>query len=396
MNLENTNKYLNGKFFTILGLLAVFAIALLFVYGITIEREGRLKSVTQEIEQKYAAQQIITGPILKTTNGTNIYPTTLNIEVKTNSDSKSRGIFEVPIYSAEVEITGSFPITDPDQIESLDIKATDTQKISNITNTNNRSTFRLVNNTTDTISQPTLNNTQRNFNISFDIIGTKSLKFITNGEKNTLSINSDWKTPSFQGLYLPSSSEITQDGFTANWEHTQASDFQNKYIDPSNAIGYDMFQVNNIYSKTVKSIKYGIVVIALVFFSFFIVEIFSGQRVNNLQYILIGLSLVVYYSLLLSLGEIIGFTLAYLLASMATILLNTFFATLLLKKSKYGLSIASILTVIYLSIFALLQTTQYTLLLGSILAYLIIMVSMIASYYINFDKLKNSLNQSNV
>lgn len=422
MNLENTNKYLNSKFFTILGLLAVFAVALLFVYGVTTERESRLQNVTHEITQKYAPQQVISGlyifeesyissgdEILTFTTESKKYiqPENLNIEIVSTSDSKSRGIFEVPIYTADVKITAEFPPSTQNSTRTLKLYSNGINNIRDIKTSSNLNTFQ---STSQHLEQQVYSNGNSKYEISFQITGTKKLSIVPTGLNNNIQITSDWTTPSFSGNTLPISSDINSQGFIANWD-IQNPDFfideweldiyqeaiDDRYISTTDhEIGFIQFQENNIYAKTTKSIKYGIFVIGLVFFSFFIVEIFSGQKVNNLQYILIGLSLVIYYSLLLSLGEIIGFALAYLIASLATILLNTFFATLLLKSTKYGLCITSILTTIYLSIFALLQTTQYTLLLGSILAYLIVMISMLASYYINFDNLKNTLNQSNV
>lgn len=399
MNLDRKMSYINSKVLTILGLLALFSIALFFVYSINQGRQSRQNQVVQEIQEKYAFSQTITAPYIETTSffglDKNIYtPEEIDINVETTTEIKSRGIFKVPVYTSQVTMTGEFNLP-ADANGTLNIYSSDYQNISNLKNSFNTRTFnpKELQRASDApgLYQQQIISDQPNqeFQITFEVKGSQQLQFVPTSQDTTLTINSNWSSPSFIGYKLPDQSNITSDGFTATW-NTKAAETtlselskQGDFMDES--IGFVLYQPNDIYTKTTRSIKYGIFVIALVFFSFLAVEILSGKKVNNLQYILIGLSLVIYYSLLLSLGEIIGFTIAYIIASLSTIFLNTAFTKLILKKFRYSLSITAILSAIYIMVYLILQTTKYTLLIGSISAYLIIAVSMLATYFMDFE-----------
>ena len=399
MNLDRKMSYINGKVLTILGLLALFSIALFFVYSINQGRQSRQNDVAQEIQEKYAYSQTITTPYIETTSflglDTNIYtPEEVTVDVETKTSLKSRGIFKVPVYTSQVTMTGEFKLPS-DANGTLNIYSSDYQNISDLKNSFNTRTFRPTElqrseNAPGLYQQQIISDqTNQEFRITFEVKGSQKLQFVPTSQDTNLTINSDWESPSFIGYKLPDQSQINPDGFTATW-NTKAAETtiselkkQGDFIDES--IGFVLYQPNDIYTKTTRSIKYGIFVIALVFFSFLAVEILSGKKVNNLQYILIGLSLVIYYSLLLSLGEIIGFTIAYIIASLSTIFLNTAFTKLILKKFRYSLSISAILSAIYIMVYLILQTTQYTLLIGSISAYIIIAVSMLATYFMDFE-----------
>lgn len=386
---QANSSYINSKIKTILGLLVLFSIGLGLVYGLTLERKNRQLNVVNEIQSTYGSTHTIKSPFFTSQSNPSlrIHPKNLNINVSSTHQERSRGIFKVPVYTADVIMTGNFSSSEKRIYTHLTTSNTkDILKDPQITinNTTKKATKTETNIYKTSNTLPAQIN--HNFTIKFQIQGTKELFFDINpdSKNNNIQINSSWPYPSFQSPMGTSSSQINQNGFTAEWNFTNQ-----RLIDPSNLIGYKLFEPNDIYTKTDRSIKYGICVIALVFFSFMIVELLSGTKVNNIQYILVGLSLIVYYSLLLSLAEIIGFNLAYLLASAATISLNSTFVKLIIKRSKYSLAIGGLLSIIYSLIFLLLQTTQYTLLLGSISAYTIIGASMFATHFINLDESKN-------
>jgi inner membrane protein len=424
------SQYINKKITTIIGLLLLFSIGLGFVYAITYDRKNRQEDVLASIQSSYGAAQTISTPTFKSPSNskTEIHPENLEITVTSTHTDKSRGIFKVPVYTANIEMTGNFKATNEFITTELEITVTSTHtdksrgifkvpvytaniemtgnfkatnefittelEITNPKNIINTPTLKIDNSSSQFILQETsINKSQRlnsnpnhNFTINFAIRGTKELLFQNNSntKNTTLNIDSSWPYPSLQNDIGSNKLNISDNGFQANWE------FKGNQLPykESNIIGYKLYQPNDIYKKTDRSIKYGICVIALVFFSFMMVELLSGVKVNNIQYILVGLSLLIYYTLLLSLGEIIGFNLAYLIASAATISLNTTFIQLLINDSRYSIAIGYLLGTIYILIFALLQTTEYTLLLGSFSAYIIVAASMLASYFINFEKIK--------
>src|SRR5690606_15815524 len=151
----------------------------------------------------------------------------------------------------------------------------------------------------------------------------------------------------------------------------------------------DMVQVNfletvNNYQKTTRVAKYGILVVLLTFTSLFFTEIIKKQRVHIVQYVLIGCAMVLFYSLLLAVGEHIGFNWAYLLSALATILLIASFIYGITKDKKVGLVFSAILATFYAFIFFLMQLEDYALIVGTIGVFIILAVLMRFSIKINW------------
>ncbi|MGP8846899.1 inner membrane CreD family protein, partial [Enterobacter hormaechei] len=76
------------------------------------------------------------------------------------------------------------------------------------------------------------------------------------------------------------------------------------------------------YQLTDRATKYAILLIVLTFMSFFVLESMTSLRLHPMQYLLVGLSLVMFYLLLLALSEHIGFTAAWITASLVGALMN--------------------------------------------------------------------------
>ncbi|MDB5030651.1 inner membrane CreD family protein [Mucilaginibacter sp.] len=141
------------------------------------------------------------------------------------------------------------------------------------------------------------------------------------------------------------------------------------------------------YQKTMRTSKYSILIILLTFISLFLTELISKQKIHLFNYILIGAAMIIYYTLLLSFSEQIGYNLAYLIASVATIALISIFIASLLKNKMAAILFAMILTIFYVFIFVIIQLEDLALLIGSIALFIIISVLMYFSRKINWDKL---------
>ena len=137
-----------------------------------------------------------------------------------------------------------------------------------------------------------------------------------------------------------------------------------------------------------RSAKYAILVILLTFISLFLTEFFNKRKVHLLQYILIGAAMTIYYTLLLSFSEQVGFKLAYLIASAATILLVSVFIASLIKSIKPAIIFAGILTVFYSFIYIIIQLQDLALLFGSVGLFIIIALLMHFLGKIDWEKKK--------
>src|SRR5690606_13306216 len=147
--------------------------------------------------------------------------------------------------------------------------------------------------------------------------------------------------------------------------------------------------VNN-YQKTTRVTKYGILVIVLTFTSLLFTEVIKKKRVHIIQYILIGVAMVLFYTLLLALSEHLGFNPAYLIASMATVLLIGSFIRSITKDGKSALLLSAILAIFYLFIYILMQLRDYSLIAGTIGIFIILAILMRVSTKINWYQFDNN------
>lgn len=208
--------------------------------------------------------------------------------------------------------------------------------------------------------------------------GSQQLNFIPAAQSTTVHLKSPWSSPSFSGTYLPDEDEVTDTGFTAQWKVLHLTqNFATQWIGNGHAITGDEFGVRLLmpvdqYQKSMRTSKYAILIIVLTFVSLFLVEIIRKVRIHPFQYILIGAALIVYYTLLLSISEQLGFNTAYWIATGATITLISLYASSFLPNAGLIVLFTSLISVFYAFIFVIILQQDLSLLLGSIGLFLVI------------------------
>lgn len=223
------------------------------------------------------------------------------------------------------------------------------------------------------------------FSFTLNFNGSSDLHFVPVGRTTEIFLKSNWDKPSFGGAFLPDARIVTDDGFEASWKILDLnrgypqSWLGNAYNIYSSASGVKLLTGIDDYVKSTRSVKYAILIIALTFLVFFFAEVFNGKKVHPIQYILVGLAMVLFYALLVSISEVIGFGLAYLISSIATIGLITFYSKNVLINTKMALVQGFILVFLYLFVYIILQLEDYALLIGSILLFSILAVVMYLS-----------------
>lgn len=123
------------------------------------------------------------------------------------------------------------------------------------------------------------------------------------------------------------------------------------------------------YRMIIRSMKYGMLLVIMVFSAFFLSEILQDWRIHPIQYLLVGSALSVFYLLLLSFAEHIGFIAAYLVGATACIGLLWWYLRFVLANIRGVNLMVGLLTVAYGTMFILLKMQQYNLLLGSCLLF---------------------------
>jgi inner membrane protein len=210
------------------------------------------------------------------------------------------------------------------------------------------------------------------------------------GRTTTVALTSDCPTPSFGGDYLPANRNVTPQGFTADWKVLGLNRDFPQILSSSAALGNSAgIEVSlrvpvEQYQQTTRSIKYAYLVILLTFAIVFLVENRRQTPIHPVQYALVGLALVLFFTLLLSFSEHIAFGLSYLIASLMTISLITLFMRALLRQWGGALAVGGLLVLLYLFIYVLLQLESYALLVGSLGIFAILAAAMYASRKINW------------
>jgi inner membrane protein len=212
------------------------------------------------------------------------------------------------------------------------------------------------------------------------------LRIIPIGEETKMNVKSEWTSPSFIGNYLPYNPNKQNDtGFDAKWKVLNinrgfAQNFVNELPNLEEfAFGVNLMVPVDQYQQSMRSAKYGFLVIALTFLIFFLFQSISKVNIHPFQYLMIGVALTMFYTLLISISEHSSFLLAYFIAGISVIGLISLYSKSILNKWKFTLFISSSLSILYTFIFVIIQLDNYALLVGSIGLFLILAAVMYAS-----------------
>jgi inner membrane protein len=215
--------------------------------------------------------------------------------------------------------------------------------------------------------------------------GSQRLSFNPTGKTTTVQLKGRWNDPSFDGEFLPESRRINEDGFSANWKILHYNrPFSQQWTERNVKLSGSEFGVKLIvpvdqYQKSIRTSKYGQLIITLTFVALFLVEITRKIRIHPFQYILIGAALIIYYTLLLSFSEQVGYNIAYGIASTATVALISFYSFSFLKSRQLVTLFTGLLVLFYTSIFIIVLQQDFSLLLGSVGLFIIVGVLMYAA-----------------
>jgi inner membrane protein len=212
--------------------------------------------------------------------------------------------------------------------------------------------------------------------------GSKQLDFIPAGKTTTVTLGGTWNNPSFDGEFIPATREVTESGFNATWKvlhfnrpFSQQWTNQNQQLTGAD-FGVKLLIPVDQYQKSIRTSKYSVLIILLTFIALFLVEITQKIRIHPFQYILIGAALTIYYTLLLSFSEHVGYNIAYAMASLATVILISLYSTTFLKSTRLVVLFTLVLLVFYTFIFVIILQQDFSLLLGSVGLFLIISLLM--------------------
>ena len=230
------------------------------------------------------------------------------------------------------------------------------------------------------------------FSLSITYDGSKNIAIAPIGKTTESTLSSNWPNPSFVGNFLPYDKQITPQGFTASWRvlHLNRPFSQQSFGELPKISSY-AYQVNFVipvdeYLQNQRAVKYGFLVIGLTFLIFFLLQSISKIKIHIFQYAMIGLALVLFYTLLVSITEHSSFSLAYLISSVMTIGLISLYSVAILKNKKFPTFIGISLAALYGFIYVIIQLENYALLVGSVGLFVILAIVMYTSRKIDWNQ----------
>lgn len=377
-------------------------IPLAMIDNVISNREMAKIQVIDNVSKSFAGKQIVGGPILYYTvvmeqsDGSaslqtkTICPSELDYKVNVTTDILHRSIYDVIVYNSTIEITGKLPVR-KDALsavrQSIKIHIDDVKGITSISpiklgeKSYNLERGGVASVQTDIeLPHSIKDDSEIDFAITVHLKGTESLKFRMEGDETAVCINSSYPHPSFQGDYLPQTRDVSDDGFYATWRLLKIN------RDNDNcAVGVKFINPADSYQQSARSVDYGLLIITLVFVVGLLVELITRKEINVIQYAVIGLSLVLFYSLLFSFSEFIVFGFAYLIAAtMTTVALMLYFRAILKNRSAYLLG--GFVAFVYIVNYILLQMEVYAMLAGSLVLFVMLSVFMYFTANLNSEK----------
>ena len=330
-----------------------------------------------------------------------IMPKSLSIDSDLKTQILQKGIYSVPVYTGVFSLTSSFQASEYVELKkrndirinkrpyiSLGIK--DTRGIVGAPQVS-------ISNKEITVSAgsglgfyPSGFKASKDFkldnggpfrvDIKLKLNGMESIHFMPSGDLNQIKLKSDWPHPNFNGAFLPQERSINSEGYSSRWETgVFSTNFAYKISEClksrcqqllSSGFGVTNIQPVDVYVQSLRSIKYGLLIILVTFGFFFLYEVLTqSMSIHPIAYALIGVALAIFFLLLVALSEHINFSLAYLIAALSCSSLIGFYIRHQSGELAKGVTIWSLLISVYAVLYFIIRSEDFAFLSGSLLSF---------------------------
>ncbi len=413
-----------------LGMVLAMSLALALpvglVHGLVAERRGARDGVVRQVAAESVDAQHLIGPVLLVPYRAKLgdpaqtlalLPDRLAITGALTPEPRHRGIYEATLYGSHLDITGGFAAADtaPELRDAYEVGPArlvlgvgDIRGIGPGLTLDWQGTRIAVSPGADapgfgpgvTAGVGALDlHAGAQFRIGLDLRGLGRFDVVPTGRETTLTLQSPWPDPSFYGRFLPDES-IDAHGFKAMWQVSLfATDIVHRYQQclarteacaafTGTAMGVALFQPVDLYQQLERSVKYGFLFVGLTVLIVFVYEVLGRLAIHPIQYGLVGLALAMFFLLVTSLGEQIGFAAAYGLASVASVGLIGFYLGHVLRSRGRGLTLTGLLAALYAVLFALVRSEDNALMLGSLALFALLAALMIGTRRVDWYALE--------
>ncbi len=431
METNSIQKIMNSysiKMIIVSGLAIMLLIPSFLIQDIIRERISLSEKVKKELYAQWGGNQVVAGPVLNVPftvtepaennkisderhGVAHFLPETLKTEAVLYPETRKRGIYKVVVYTGKLNMNGSFLPPDVSQFKLQNAQykwdeayfTTGISEMRSIKNMQemvvNDQKLKIEPGVADTDlfqsgitvrTSPVDLKQPLNFEIQLEINGSEDLSVEALGKTSEVAMKSDWPQPSFTGGFLPINRTVTSKGFTASWSVTHLNrNFPQQWLDGKYQtrdakLGVELLIPVDHYQKSMRSVKYAILFIALNFIILIFMEIKSKTRIHPFQYSLVAFALLIFYVLLTSISEQIEFNWAYMISALAVTLLISWYVFTLHRNVRMAGWIMFLQAGLYLFLFTILQLQDYALLAGSIGLFIILAIIMRASQQIKW------------
>jgi inner membrane protein len=390
--------------------IGVLALIMLIPLGLLMpvvsERAALRDGAVAEIHRDWGKAQTIIGPVLVIPIENGIayaFPDELKVDGALAPEQRSRGIYASVVYSAKLDIAGSFRRPTANEIGVAPEKLRWAQAyvaigVSDLRGTGTQVSLawgkakhamlpgalleRYGSGLHVPVKAPAEGETIA-FSLELPIHGSERVEIAPLGIRNDVNLRSSWPNPSFNGAFLPATRTVSDAGFTSTWSVSYyGRDFgQQGYGVLPPALEQSLFGVELLpgidsYRSVDRAIRYGILFVVLALMSFFLFEVITKSRIHPFQYAMVGVALGVFFLLLLALSELVPFIAAYSAAAAGTIGLVTMYMLPVLKTGRRTLVATALLAASFGVLYVVLQAEDYALLAGALVVFVALAITM--------------------
>jgi inner membrane protein len=416
--IRDRSRSMGIKLLVVSFLALLMAIPAIFVSSIVDERTDRAKDVMQEISSRVGGQQTFLGPVLSipysippsykgAATATGVYvvfPIEGDAALKVHTEERHRSLFKVPIFQADLKFDAAFDLSGvPSSAPSdavldwphaeivvgvsnahgaladgtllVDGKTVTFVPAENIGDINSQQRLPLTYLGVGATDVATPNATFRvSANLRFS--GAQRLAVLAYGKTSHVVVDGDWPSPGFDGAFAPAKRTVSAQGFSGEWlvpfiargVRAEGTNTAVSNLD-SAALGVSLIEMADPYQSVNRALKYVPLFVGLVFLSYFVFEVTARKRVHPAQYVLVGLAQLIFYLLLLSLAERIGFDWGFLVSGAATVALLSANANWIFRSRAQGLRALIVFSLLYFFIYLLLRLEDNALLVGAVASF---------------------------
>ena len=434
----------------------IYWVASLLIMALTDDRKDLAEKTQEEVAESWSKPQNFIGPILcvpvsyadslskEPFTCLYILPEKLDVKAEVDNETLHRGIYDASVYTTKLQSQGHFDLSNMKEITTdnrgrrLRHDWTHAQIVTGINDkrglqegmkcsiggleTELNEYFH--NYGVKSLSTPLpyyadvaicrevdlsamMGNKEVTFALETNLKGSSWLAVAPIGRNSEITMSGNCSSPSFEGLTLPTSRTVTDQDFTATWKvnSLNRNDCDQEFYSKHDQVDFEtvkskMLVIGGQYTQTDRVLKYAFFVILLSLIAIFVAELYVGREISLFNYLLIGAALALFYLMLLSLGEVIGFTAAYFVSALLIIGMVTIYLKAIVRQNAVALAVCGFLMVVDLFIYILLSLENWSLLVGTCGLFIILAIAMYFSLHIKQltsnkvdNKVDNKTNQ---